>query len=298
MYGINKFEYIAPNKIIEAVKILKDIGSDSVIMAGGTDLLIKIKKKIIKPKFILGLKNINELKKIYLNKKKELIIGSNILLSTISELKKIIKKYPTIASSAKITANTQIRNMGTIVGNLCNASPSADNAPILLAMKSKLNIINYKSNKIIKLKNFFLGPGKTILKKNEIVKSIIVPKLHKNYGSSYISISQKGKQGCTSVSSATVLNINKKKIIEDITIFIGACAPTPIRAFKTENLLKKNKINNKIINEASKRALKEISPISDIRSSKEYRNAILPTIVKRSIKEAINMSNFKIFNKK
>ena len=135
-----QFDYIAPTTVEEAVAALVKGGRDTRVMAGGTDLLVKIRHRMLFPKTIVGLKRIAGLDAITLDKKTGLSIGATALLADVAAHPGVRRHYPTVAEAAGATANVQVRNMGTVVGNLCNASPSADNAPTLMAMNSTVDI--------------------------------------------------------------------------------------------------------------------------------------------------------------
>ncbi|MBW2613539.1 MAG: FAD binding domain-containing protein, partial [Deltaproteobacteria bacterium] len=169
------FEYFAPDTIKEAVELLDRLGENTFAMAGGTDLLVKKNHGLIAPDAVVALKKIKNLDRISVGPKKGLVIGATALLADVAAHPVIMKKYPAIADAARNTANVQIRNMGTVVGNLCNASPSADNAPTLLAMGATLSITGPAGDRTLDLEEFFKGPGINALQPAEIVTAITVP---------------------------------------------------------------------------------------------------------------------------
>jgi carbon-monoxide dehydrogenase medium subunit len=132
--ALSRFDYYAPETIEEACSLAAKAGKGAMFMAGGTDLLIKIKRKLLNVSAVIDTKKIQELNKITFDEKDGLVIGSTVTLTEIENHPLIKEKYPAIADAAAATANVQIRNMASIAGNLCNAAPSAENAPVLLAM--------------------------------------------------------------------------------------------------------------------------------------------------------------------
>ena len=160
------FEYLSPETLSEAIEILKKYGNDARVMAGGTDLLLGLKRGTIKAKVVVGLKRIKGLSRISFHKEKGLIIGATALLADVAKHKDIRKYYPSVASAALGTANVQVRNMGTVIGNLCNASPSADNAPMLLVLNGSLNIARSEGERQLPLNTFFKGTAITALSSN------------------------------------------------------------------------------------------------------------------------------------
>jgi CO/xanthine dehydrogenase FAD-binding subunit len=171
-----RFDYIAPTTVDEAIAVLAKGGRDTRVMAGGTDLLVRIRHRMLFPKRIVSLKRIPGLAAIRFDKTRGLTIGATALLAEVAAHPKVRRFYPTVADAAGSTANVQVRNMGTVVGNLCNASPSADNAPTLMAMEATVDIAGPTGNRNMALDQFFLGPGVTALKTGEIVTAIRVPR--------------------------------------------------------------------------------------------------------------------------
>jgi len=174
----------------------------------------------------------------------------------------------------------QVRNRATLVGNICNASPAADTAPALLVLGAKVNIIDPTGEKIVPINQFFTGVKKNILKKGEIVTSVIVSSLRDEWTGVYLKQGRRKDVDLATVGVAVVC------IRDEIRIALGAVASTPVRAFKTEELLKGKIIDESLLEETAKSALAEVSPISDIRSSKEYREEIIKVLVRRAILQA------------
>ncbi|MBN2418188.1 MAG: FAD binding domain-containing protein, partial [Deltaproteobacteria bacterium] len=157
--GLSRFDYYAPVTIDEACRLAVGIGEGAMFMAGGTDLLIKIKRKMIAPRAVIDIKKINGLNEITFDENDGLTIGSTVTLTAIENHTLIKDKYPAIADAAHATANVQIRNMASISGNLCNAAPSAENAPVLMAMGAKVSLVSAEGTRIVPLDEFFTGPG-------------------------------------------------------------------------------------------------------------------------------------------
>ena len=281
----SRFKYFSPETLAEAIEILQR--HDNVrVMAGGTDLLLRLKEGEINADAVVGLKNIKELNHIAFNKKKGLTIGATALLADVAKHKTIKKHYPSIATAAQKTANVQIRNMGTVVGNLCNASPSADNAPMLLVLDGILNIIGPDGKRKILLTDFFKGPGITTLGKQEIVVSIDVPPPEPNTGTSYLALSARGQVDCSAVGVGVKLTMDGDTC-KDARIAVGACAPVPMRVPESEKHLTGKPLSETQIEKAAKIVDREISPIDDVRASASYRSTIVEVLVKRALKDAL-----------
>ncbi len=279
------FDYHAPTTIDDAIALLKSKGPGARVMAGGTDLLIKMRHAGLKPTAIISLKRIPGLNTIAFDEKRGLIIGATALLADVANHPDIIKHYPTIAEAARGTANAQVRNMGTVVGNLCNASPSADNAPTLLAMRAEVHIQGPAGARTLPLEQFFKGPGVTALEPFEIVTSIHTPILAPHSGTAYLSLSARGKLDCTAVGAGIMLTV-KEKVCEDLRIFISACGPTVIRAGRAEEIIRGKELTTDAIDKAGAEASWETRPITDVRASADYRSKMVAVLTRRALRQA------------
>jgi len=279
-----EFQYFAPESLEEACRLLEEM-EGACLMAGGTDLKIKLKNSTLKPKTIIGLKKIKGLDRIVFTGKKGLIIGATALLADVASSNVIKKRYPAIATAAGETANVQIRNMGTVAGNICNAAPSAENAPPLIAMNAEAKLFSLKGERQVPMDGFFNGPGLTDIRFGEILTSILVPPSPPRSGASYQHISPRGKVDISAVGVGAMMTV-KGQVCEEVRIALGAVAPIPMRAIQTEKLIKGKKITAAIIEKAGASASKESKPISDVRASAEYRREMVNVLTKRAVWEA------------
>jgi carbon-monoxide dehydrogenase medium subunit len=182
-------------------------------------------------------------------------------------------------------ANVQIRNMGTVAGNLCNAAPSADNAPPLMAMGAEVTLTGMRGDRRIRVEELFMGPGMTVLEPGEIMTSIFVPLPPPHSGASYERISARGKVDIAAVSVGVML-IMEDETCRQARIALGAVAPVPMRARKAENILKGKRLTQGLIEKAADQAARESRPISDVRASAAYRNRMVSVLTGRAIKKA------------
>lgn len=279
------FEYHAPSTIDDAIALLKSKGPGARVMAGGTDLLIKMRHAGLKLTDIISLKSIEGLDAISFDEKTGLTIGATALLADVASHPDILKHYPTIALAARGTANVQVRNMGTVVGNLCNASPAADNAPTLLAMGAELNIQGPAGARTLPLERFFKGPGVTALEPFEIVTSIHTPILPPQSGTAYLSLSARGKLDCTAIGAGVMLTV-KEKVCEDLRIYISACGPTAMRAGRSEEIIRGKELTADILDKAGNEASWETKPITDVRASADYRTKMVAVLTRRALRQA------------
>lgn len=240
-----------------------------------------MRDKIIQPEYLVDIKAIPQLNRITYNKQDGLNIGATVTLNEISNSKVVQTHYPILVKACKTVGSYQVRNRATLVGNICNASPAADTAPPLLVLEAKVNIIGPTTGeKIVPINQFFTGVKKNILKKGEIVTSITIPPIKGKWVGVYLKQGRKKEVDLATVGVAVVC------IRDEVRIALGAVAPVPVRAFKTEELLRGKTIDESLLEKAGKSALTEVSPISDIRSSQEYREEIIKVLVKRAILQA------------
>lgn len=286
------FEYYFRPETVEAVvSLLMRYGEEAKILAGGTDLLVLMRSRSVVPRCVVDITRLPGLDYIKKEKTGTLKIGALATLRAV-ELSNLVKEeYPLLNEAVTRMANTQIRNMATVVGNICRASPSADTAPPLLALEASVEISGPDESRIVPLENFFTGPGETVLKSSEMVTEIIVPKLRTNTGTAFLRATRVAAD-LAKVSAASVV------MVEDGTckvarIALGAVAPTPIRARAAEDLLMGNKLEDRVIEEAASLAVEESKPISDVRSTEEYRREICKVLVSRAIKTSLERAQTK-----
>ena len=277
---MKEFEYLKPDSIEETISILSQYGQKAQILNGGTDLIVGMRDRIIQPEYLVDIKDIPQLNRITYNKQDGLNIGATVTLNEISNSKIVQTNYPILAKACKTVGSYQVRNRATLAGNICNASPAADTAPPLLVLEAKVNIISLVGEKMIPINQFFTGVKKNVLKKGEFVTSVTVPPIKDKWTGVYLKQGRKKDVDLATVGVAVVC------IRDEVRIALGAVAPVPIRAFKTEELLKGKAIDEPLLEKIVKSALAEVSPISDIRSSKEYREEIIKILLKRAILQA------------
>ena len=261
------FKYLQPTSIEEAVKALKE-NPGARPLAGGTDLIPKMKQRLIEPTTLINLKKIKDLKGI--NERNGVIwIGATTKLREIEKSEIIQEKLPLLHSCVKSIGSTQTRNMGTIGGNVCNASPAADGAVGLVALDSETIIAGPGGERKVYTRDFFTGPGKTVLMEDELVEGFSVKVPPPYVGTHFISIGRTALDIST-ISIAVVLGL-KGEVIDDVKIVLGSVAPKPLRMIEVEEWLKGRKISDFVIGEASQMVSNGIKPITDIRGTAEYR---------------------------
>ena len=290
---MKNFRYFSPNNLNEVLALLTQFDKNIFVMAGGTDLLVRMKDREISPSYIIDLKQIAELNDIKYDESSGLKIGALTTISDIEKSPHLTGQYHALVEAASSMGSAQIRNKGTIGGNLCNASPAADLAPPLIVMDASVQIIGKYGEKIIRMEEFFRGPGKTILQDGEILTEIQVPKLPSGSGTAYLKFSRRRGLDLALASVACLLRTNDFRC-EKVRIAMGAVAPIPLRAERAEALIMGKEINDDIIEKVSEIAAEETRPIGDIRASASYRKEIIKVLVKRSIRISLDRIRLRI----
>ena len=282
--ALTPFQYFQPKTIKEATSLLAKYGKEAKILAGGTDLLVHLKLRVIRPTYIIDISRIPRLSYIRYDKQ-GLNIGALTIIEDIVRSNLIQEKFTCLYESAQNLGSWQVRNMATIGGNVCRASPASDISPSLFALNSKAKINGLEGVREVSLEEFFTGPGQTVLKHDEILTEIWIPPLPANTGTAFMKISRTSND-LAKVNAAVALTI-ENGVCKDARIVLDAVGPTPIRARRTEKILEGRKLNEDVIWEASEVVKDEISPITDVRSTAEYRRDVSGVLVRRALRKAI-----------
>ena len=284
---MNQFKYISPENKEEALKILKEEGVNACIVAGSTNVLPDIKVKKLSPKILVDITDIEELRGVD-KKKDKICIGPLTIIAELINSEFILKEGKILIQAAQEFADPLVRNNATIAGNLVTASPAADMAVPLLTLDALIKIESVKDKREVKLKDFFLGPGKTVLQDDEMIVGIEFEQSDINKNGYFIKLGQRKAMAIAIASLALNLEVKQNKIIQ-VRIAMGSVAPTPIRLTAAEEFLKDKEINNKLAEEAMDRVREEVEPISDIRASEEYRRYISGILFKRAFEQLTNI---------
>jgi CO/xanthine dehydrogenase FAD-binding subunit len=273
-------EYVRPETIEETVSILGENPKRALVIAGGTDLLVT------RPADTEILVDISRLPLSYIENGEYLRIGATTNFNTILGSEHLQRgPLRIIAEAAKEIGHFNLRHLATIGGNLCNAVPSADAAIPLIALDAEAVISGVDGERRVKLEAFFTSVRETVLERNEILKEIVVPSQPPRTGASFQKI------GRTNVDIALVnvsvrFTLGEEGDCADARVVLGAVAPTPIRAMKSEEMLVGKKPSEELFVEAAEVAASESRPISDVRTSAEYRREMCGVLVRRALEEA------------
>ena len=289
------FAMYQPSSLQEASRIIQENGPGGRFLAGGTDLVIAIKEKGLLPKYVVDLKRIPGLTGIRENDDGSVALGALTTMHEIETSALINRKYPFLAQSAAEVGSLQIRNRATVGGNMANATPSADVAPGLIALNALAKIVGLRGERTVLLEDFFRGPGQTVMSADEILTEITIPKTSPQLVGEYIKFSPREMMDLAYVGVAIAYSLDAQdKRCEGVRIVLGAVAPTPIRARKAEAILEGQSLTEELASRAGEEAAQESKPISDVRSSADYRRAMVATMTKRALLNAAVPRNGKV----
>jgi len=275
------FDYFESATPEEAVQLLAKYGQGAVLLAGGTDLLIKMKQGLIEPKTIIRVRQPS-----FIDSGPDgFHIGAATKLRTLEKSRVLIETFPALLEAIKLIGSVQIRYMATLGGNLCNASPAADTVPPLLVTDAVVRILGPGGYRIVPLNEFFLGPGKTVLARSEILTEIHIPLFKGKTGSSFIRLSR-ASMDIAKISIAVLLQLDGDDRIGSARIALGSVAPTPMLANKAAEVLVGNILSSDTIARAAETVSDEIRPITDIRGTAEYRKDVSRVIARDAIEAA------------
>ena len=278
-------QYFAPKSIGEATSLLAEYGEKAKVIAGSTDLVAQMKERKVLPDYIINIGGITDLN--YIKEEADgLRVGALTAIDSIEKSSVVRSKFSILADAAGLLGTPVIRRQATIGGNLCNAAPSADTAPALIVLGARAKIVGAGEEKVVAIEDFFSGPGQTILKQGQILAEIQIPDLPPHSGASYEKHCRRMGADLAVVGVAASVMM-EGDILKDVKIALGAVAPTPIRAKKAEEILRGNKLDDKLLEEAGKTASGESSPIDDTRGSADYRRKLVTVLTKRAVKQAI-----------
>lgn len=280
---MNQFKYVSPKTKDEALRILKEEKTNACIVAGCSNVLPNIRDKILNSKLLVDITNIEELKGINQEKDK-ICIGPLTTITGLINSEFILKEGKVLIQAAEQFADPLVRNTATIGGNLADASPAADSAAPLLALDAVIKLESAGQQRDIQLKDFFLGPEKTILREDEMITGIEFESSNISKNGCFIKLGLRKAMAIAVASIAVNLDVRENKIAQ-VRIAMGSVAPMPIRLTATEEFLKNKEINNGLIEEAINKVREEVNPISDIRASEEYRRYISGILFKRAFKK-------------
>ena len=282
------FEYIAPQTLREAVAILTAKGDQARAMAGGTDLIVQMRVKRHQPACVVDIKNIPELNALSYGPRRGMTIGAATPCSKIYADGDVVQRYPGIVDSASIIGGIQIQGRASLGGNLCNASPSADTTPLLIAYGASCEIAGPNGRRQLPIEEFCTGPGSNALQAGELLVSIQIPPARKGTGAHYQRFIPRNEMDIAVVGVGSYVALaNRGKEFKEARVALGAVGPTPIFVQEVSQLLVGKEVNDENIAAAAAAAQAAAKPISDMRGTAEYRTHLVGVLTKRTLAGAI-----------
>ncbi|MCI6005217.1 MAG: xanthine dehydrogenase subunit XdhB [Blautia sp.] len=282
MYDIEN--YYNASTIAEAVELLKE-HPDARIISGGSDVLIKIREGKFAGTSLVSIRDIKEIKGVERMESGDIYIGAGTVFSHITKDPVIRKWIPVLGEAVDQVGGPQVRNIGTIGGNICNGAVSADSVPTLFSLNALLRLSDGKGGRTVPISRFYLGPGKVDLGPGEILTHVVIPEReYTGYHGHYIKYSMRNAMDIATLSCSVVSRIDAEKgILEDIRITFGVAAPVPYRCIKTETALKGMTVGEELYDAIEKLVREEINPRDSWRASREFRLQIGGEIARRAL---------------
>lgn len=282
---MHRFAYLEPTTLHEAVALLAQHGAQARVLAGGTDLLTALKEGWEHPGWVVSIGRIADLNYVRYEPETGLRIGALASVRAVETSPAVRQHYPMLADAAGQLASVQIRNLATVAGNVCRASPSADTIPALLVLDAEARVVGPNGERRVPLAKFFTGPGRTVLGPAELLAEIIVPPPRLGTGAVYIKHSPRRAMDLAVVGVAALVVLDGVRCV-DARIALGAVAPTPIRAYAAEERLIGTEITPEVAEAAAEAAQAAAQPISDVRGSAAYRRKMVRVLTRRCVLQA------------
>jgi len=285
---VRRFAYFAPATLDEAVALLGRYDGKASVLAGGTDLLVEIKEQLRRPDQIIDIKKIPAMAQLAYHPDHGLKIGALVTTRQIETSPVVLEKYPGLAQAVRELGSIQIRNRATLAGNVCRASPSADTLPPLMADRARVTLYGPRGSRTVALEAFFTGPGRTVMRPDELMTEIRLPPPPPRTGKAYIKHGRRKAMELATVGVAVSVTLQENRFRE-VDIVLGAVAPTPLRALKAEAILRTQEVSEELIEEAAIAAMSESKPISNVRASADYRREMVAVLTRRALRQALGL---------
>jgi CO/xanthine dehydrogenase FAD-binding subunit len=282
---VRRFELALPRNVDEVVRVLSDRGPDAKLLAGGTDLLPQMKNGLLKPACVVDLSGVERVRILEADPR-GLHVGAAVSARALERDATTQRTYTSLAESGALVGSVQIRNLATLGGNLCNAAPSADMAPPLLALDAEAIIVGPNGQRRVPLASFFLGVRKTVLAADELLLELVVPAPGPNSGGHYLRHTPRRELDIAVVGVASQLTVSAG-ICQKARIALASVAPTPVRATAAEAALTGQSVTPALIERAAALAVDAARPISDQRGSADFRRHLVRVLTQRTLTTAL-----------
>jgi len=283
---VRRFHLALPRSIEDCLKLLAERGPEAKLVAGGTDLLPQMKNGLIKPAAVIDLSGVADLRVLRREDGAGLRVGASVAAREIELDPYTRSTYPALAESGALVGSVQIRNLATVGGNLCNAAPSADMAPPLLALDAEAIIAGPRGRRRVPMADFFTGVRRTVLAPDELLVELIVPAPGPRSGGQYLRHTPRRELDIAVVGVASQITLSDG-VCRKVRIALAAVAPTPIRATAAERALEGQPLTAQQIARAAQLAVEAARPISDQRGSADFRRHLVGVLTRRTLTTAL-----------
>ncbi len=278
---MNYPDYIAPTSLAEALQMKKEQGAEARVIAGATDLILRMRDEVLSPSLLIDLRRLS-LDGIVIAGD-EMRLGAFVSMSQVLESADINRLFPALPEACREFAGPPIRNRGTLGGNIVNASPAADLVPPLIAYDAAIVLSCSGGDRVLPLVEFFVGPGESVIAADEILTEIRLPLMPPLSAATFIKLGQRRSMAISQVNLATRLSVDESSVVNEARIVLGAVAPVPMRAVAAEQIISGEVLSEELLCAAAQKAREEITPISDVRASHSYRLAMTEVLVRRAL---------------
>jgi carbon-monoxide dehydrogenase medium subunit len=283
---LRRFEFASARSVNECLQILSARGAGAKMVAGGTDLLPQMKNGMLKPAFVVDVSGVPELRVLTGDAKQGLRVGAAVTARELELDARVRAGFPALSESGALVGSVQVRNLATLGGNLCNAAPSADMAPPLVALDAEAVIAGPKGTRREPFASFFQGVRKTVLGPDELLVEIAIPAPGPRSGGSYIRHTPRRELDIAVVGVASQLSMSDG-VCAKARIALASVAPTPVRATAAERALEGQRVTPELIERAAELAIEAAKPISDQRGSAEFRRHLVRVLTRRTLTLAL-----------
>jgi carbon-monoxide dehydrogenase medium subunit len=288
---LKPFSYVEPSTLQEAIQGAAEKEGGTCFLAGGTDLLVRMKRGEILPRSLVNLKRIKGLNQIEREPKEGLRIGALARISEIEHSLRVFSSHPVLVQAAGLLGSPSIRNLATLGGNVGRASPASDLTPSLMVLRARVSVEGPQGRKELAIEQLFLEPGKTLLSPAEVMTSFFIPEMAPNTGAIYLKLGRRSAVDCALVGVAALLTLSGKKMeATEANIALASVGPVPLRAKRAEGILLSGSLTEERIKEAAKAAAEDASPITDMRASSSYRKEMVKVLTYRALLKALHQA--------
>jgi CO/xanthine dehydrogenase FAD-binding subunit len=276
------FQYERPSTLSDVFDLFDDHGPEASVLAGGTDLIVALRNRTLRPKVVVDLKRVAELRSGISESGTSLTINANTVLADLNDDERIQMRFPALIEAAAVVGSNQIRNRATLTGNICHASPAADTAPALLVYGAVVNVASASGSRRVNLNEFFVGPRQTVLQLGELATSIDLPVTAERRGATFARVTRRRGVDLATISLCCLVEANGRT-----QFAFGAVAPKPFLVSDDSGVLADPAVDDAAKDEVLRQLLTQASPISDVRGSREYREAMLLVMSRRALRSSI-----------